>query len=270
MVIVFKGKEKHYMDGFLQTNLDTAKKKIEEDWDMVFIVDGMERSGKSTIAMQIAHYCDPTLTIDRIVFTPKELRKAIIDSEPFQAIVYDEAYTGLSSRATMSLINRTLVTMMAEIGQKNLFILVVMPCFFDLDKYIALFRSRVLIHVYTKNFQRGYFNFYNVDRKKTLYMFGKKYYNYSKPKPNFRGRFTNHYVVDEIKYRYKKRHSLIDREKKQEEEEKYREIQNQLFDRLMHLDKIPHSIRMQILSMPQSTYFNKLKQWKEQDQLDDI
>src|SRR3990167_8074395 len=156
-----------YIDGYLKQNLDTAKEVIRKDWDMVFCYDGAEGSGKSRKAIQDAYYCDPTLTMDRIVFTPYLFRKVVINSKPFQAVVYDEAYTGLSSRATMSLINRTLISMLAEIRQKNLFVFVVMPTFFDLDKYVALWRSRYLIHIYTQGqFERGYFTFYNVDKKK--------------------------------------------------------------------------------------------------------
>jgi hypothetical protein len=254
-----------YMDGYLNKNLNSAKDVIRRDWDMIFVVDGSEGSGKSVLTQQMAYFVDPSLTTENIVFTPTELRKRIIEAKPYQAIVYDEAYTGLSSRATMSLINRTLISMLAEIRQRNLFIFVVMPCFFDLDKYVALWRSRALIHVYTgENFQRGFFSFYNVDRKKDLYIKGKKFYSYSQPKPNFIGRFTNHYTVDEKQYKKKKKESLIDREKKKEEREQYLEIQNAMFERLAEMtDDIPHKIKMKILAMPESTYFRKLKQYQE-------
>jgi len=105
----------------------------------------------------------------------------------------------------MSDINKTLVSMLAEIRQKNLFVFIVMPTFFDLDKYAAIWRSRGLIHVYTdKGYGRGYFAYYNKDKKKTLYILGKKFYDYKKPTPSFRGRFTNYYVVDEAEYRNRK------------------------------------------------------------------
>jgi len=252
------------IDGYLKTNLDTAKKVIKKDWDMVFLYDGYEGSGKSVKAQQDAFYCDPSFCIERIAFTPKEFRDAIQIAEPYQAVVYDEAYTGLSSRATMTNVNRALVQMLAEIRQKNLFVFVVMPTFFDLDKYVALWRSRALIHVYTKDFQRGFFAFYNIDLKKSLYINGKKFYSYAKPRPNFIGRFTNHYVVDEKEYRNKKRNSLVNREQKNIQAEQEKELQDLLFERIMVLDeKHPHTIRMEILGLPQSTYFYKLKQWKE-------
>jgi hypothetical protein len=206
--------EQYYMDGYLKTAYDRAKDIIKEDWDFVFLIDGSEGGGKSVIAQQGATYCDPTFNIERITFTPEEFKNAIIGASKYQSVVYDEAYTGLSSRGAMTDINRTLVSMLAEIRQKNLFVFIVMPTFFDLDRYAAIWRSRALIHVYTDDdFKRGYFAFFNVDRKKSLYLLGKKLYSYGTPKANFIGRFTNHYTVDEVAYRKKKLDSLTARKK---------------------------------------------------------
>jgi len=234
----------------------------------------VHNSGKSVFAMQLAKYVDSTFTIDRIVFTPRGLRQAIIDAKQYQAVVYDEGYTGLSSRATMSLINRTLISMLAEIRQRNLFVFVVMPCFFDLDKYVALWRSRALIHVYTsKDFKRGFFAFYNVDTKKFLYITGKKFYTYGKPRPNFIGRFTNHYTVDEAEYRKKKKHSLLDREKKRDEQEKRKELEDEVFNRIMSYaeeskDKIPHKLRAAMMGISESYYWIKAKRWREAQEIE--
>jgi len=43
---------------------------------------------------------------------------------------------------------------------------------------------------------------------KSLYINGKKFYSYYRPKPNFNSRFTNFYAVDEVAYRKKKLDSL--------------------------------------------------------------
>lgn len=259
--------KKFYIDGYLKGNLDIARKVIKKDWDMLFIYDGAEGSGKSVKAMQDAFYCDPTLTIDRITFTPTEFRKAIINAKPYQSIIYDEAYTGLSSRATMSLINRTLISMLAEIRQKNLFVFVVLPCFFDLDKYVALWRSRALIHVYTGDgFERGRFAFYNSDRKKNLFVLGKKFYSYSKPSPNFLGRFTNFYPIDEEEYRKKKKESLINREKLRENEEIKIELENAMFERVVETAGITNDTKMKILGLPRATYYWKLRQFNQKNE----
>lgn len=208
MVKVKPNQIEYYMDGYLQKNLDASKKLNRKDWDSVFIVDGSEGSGKSTIALQAATYCDPKFTEDRVCFKPDKFKEAIINATEYQSVVYDEAFTGLSSRSTMGRVNRMLVSMLAEIRQKKLFVFIVAPTFFDMDKYVALWRSRALIHVYTNNMQRGFFRFYNYNRKKGLYLNGKKFYSYNKPGPNFIGKFYSVLPIDEQSYRKKKYEAL--------------------------------------------------------------
>lgn len=257
-----------WMDGYLKGILDKIKVSVTKDMDLIILVDGPERAGKSTLAQQCAAYCDPTFNISRICFTPDEFRKAVMAAEPGQAIVYDEAYTGLNSRGTMSVINRALVSLLAEIGQKNLIIFVAMPTFFDLDKYVAIWRSKVLLHVYTgDNFERGYFAAYNDTTKKYLYIEGKKFYEYKgRVKPNFFGRFPNRYTVDETAYRQKKTDSLSGRAKQQEEAAKRRELEAALLERVMMLgDKVTHKIKMEMLGMSAATYYRRLNEWREEN-----
>jgi len=214
MVIVYENTEdKFYMDGILKKNLDIAKDIIHKDWDMVFLVDGYEGTGKSVFIQQVAKYCDESFCLDRITFTPKQFTTTVKTAKAYQAVIYDEAYGGLSSKSAMRAVNQAIVKMMTEIRQKNLFIFIVLPTFFDVVKYIALWRSRALIHIYhAKGFERGYFAFYNIDAKKTLYVTGKKYYSYSKSivAPNFFGRFTNHHVVNHDEYKAKKYKSTVE------------------------------------------------------------
>ena len=259
---------KFSMDGYLHSNLKIAKDVIKKDWDMVFVIDGAEGSGKSVLAMQCGWFCDNSLNIERIVFTPNEFRKAVSDAKPYQAVVYDEAYTGLSSRATMSLINRTLIKMLAEIRQKNLFIFVVMPTYFDLDKYVALWRSRALLHVYTaKHFERGYFSFFNAERKKNLYVKGKKFYRYGVVPDNFHGRFPNYFIVNEKEYRKKKSNALLVREKKAEEEVIMQYAKNRLIINFIEMDekfksKCPNYVFAKLLGISEQWLYIKMKQYE--------
>lgn len=198
----------YYMNELLKSNLDVAKKVIEEDWDMCILCDGTEGGGKSVLMQQCAYYCDPTFDLSKICFTPDEFRNKVLNAKRYEAVIFDEAYAGLSSRSTMSATNKILVDMMTEIRQKNLFIFIVLPTFFDLDKYVALWRSRCLIHVYHDNFKRGFFDFYSYGKKKDLYVLGKKYYNYRATAPDFKGRFTDFYPVNKEEYKAKKLASL--------------------------------------------------------------
>jgi hypothetical protein len=258
--------QEYYMDGYLKQNLDIARKVIKKDWDMVFLVDGTEGGGKSTIGQQGAYYCDETFNIEDIAFTAKQFESKVLGASQYKSIVYDEAYQGLSARDTMSNINKALIKMLAEIRQKNLFIFIIMPTFFDLDRYAAIWRSRALIHIYTgDNFERGYFGFYNSDKKKMLYIQGKKFYDYRQPSPNFIGRFTSFYTVDEKEYRKRKleslHHKTDEAEDKKGEEQSFTE---QLFLYLQNPEfKFTHLERMNILRMPESTYYWHYKKYKK-------
>jgi len=265
MVKVFEGTpQEYYMDGYLQSAFDLAKKKIKDDWDFCFVYDGVEGCGKSVKAMQDAFYCDQTLCFARYAFSPFQFRRAVRDAKQYQAVVYDEAHSGLNSRAAMSMINRSLVSMLTEIRQKNLFVFIILPSFFDLDKYVALWRSRALIHVYTRErFERGSFAFYNVDRKKLLYLKGKKLYEYRAAKPNFVGKFTNHYPLDQAEYRAKKYEALIKRERAQDDVELQKAVHEMFYLKVMNAENMTHKQKMTILEIPESTYFYKLRQFKE-------
>lgn len=265
--MVFEGTPQQYsMDGYLKSNLDIAKENIKKDLDMIFVVDGGEGSGKSVLTMQCAFYCDPDPELaNRICFTPAQFRQAIMKAEKYQAVIYDEAHSGLNSRAAMTMVNRTLVSMLTEIRQKNLFVFIVLPTFFDVDRYVALWRSRALIHVYfNKGFERGYLAFYNSKSKKLLYLKGKKLYQYGVQKPDFIGRFPNFYPLNESQYRKLKADALHRRERSYEEAETAKLFGQWLWEKLQALDdRLTHSQRMMILDMTEPTYYRRLKQWKE-------
>lgn len=268
MSLVFEGTEQQYMidTRTKEKILDVAKKVIKKDWDFIFCIDGRERSGKSTLAIQLAFYCDPTLDLSRIVFSAREFEKAVLNSKPFQAIIYDEAYTGMYSRSSMTLINKALNTMIAEIGQKNLFIFIVMPAFHDLDKQIAIWRTSALFHVYTKDFTRGRYGVYTYKQKKSLYILGKKFYSYRDPKPLYLARFGAHMPINETAYRAKKREALSIRENKREATIDMSKVNDILFQRLVGLgDKLTHTVKIEMLGIPPSTYYYKLKQWRENE-----
>ncbi len=213
---------KFYLDERLQNRLDRIKKDLKQnDKDCFIAVDGNEGSGKSTLALQIGKYVDPTLNLSRVVFTAEGFREAILKAKKGQCVIFDEAFTGLSSRASLSGVNRTLVSLMMQIRQKNLFVIMVLPTFFLLDKYVALFRSRALVHVYECSGKRGYFKVYNQRKKKLLYLLGKATYSYSGAKwkivTSFKGRFYGVFALGDKdkdeKYRTKKLKALEQTEK---------------------------------------------------------
>lgn len=183
----------------------------QKDKDCVIAIDGKEGSGKSTLGLQWCKYIDNSFNLSRVVFTPEEFRTAVYDAKPKQAIMFDEAFTGFSSRAALSGVNRTLISLMMQIRQKNLFIVIILPTVFLLDKYISIFRTRVLVHVYESNGRRGFFKVYSSKKKKKLILHkDAKTYSYgfnSKKKGRFYGVFALG-EENEKKYRKKKEDAL--------------------------------------------------------------
>lgn len=264
MVKVFEGTDReYYMDGYLKSNLDVALKVNKDDWDFLWIVDGKERSGKSVFAQQLGGYVYPLFSIDCITFTPEQFEKRIKECEPNSVVIYDEAFGGLNSRGSMSKVNRSIVKMLTEIGFKNLFIIIVLPSLFILERYVTLFRARALFHIYTSDdLSRGFFSAYNDESTKRLYLLGKKLMDYKFVKPDFRGRFTNRWMVDKAVYNRKK---AMAQEVKNVVDKDDGEVNDLFFDKLMSNPELSHSERIRALGIPESTYFWKLRHYKNEN-----
>lgn len=206
-----KNPVEYAMDVRLKDNLELTVKDVlsKKDKDCFICVDGAEGSGKSTLALQIGRFVDPSLNLNRVVFDAESFREAVFKAKKNQCIIFDEAFNGLSSRSALSAMNRVLVGLMMQMRQKNLFIIMVLPTFFLLERYAAIFRTKALIHVYEVNGNRGYFRVYNKKLKKTLYLIGKKDYSYNHKsvRTKFYGRFYGKFALgdDKIENLYRKK-----------------------------------------------------------------
>lgn len=208
----------YFLEDPVKANLDlkVIPALQKRDKDYIICIDGKEGSGKSTLALQLGRYIDPDLDLSRVVFSADEFKQAVFKAKKGQVIIYDEAFTGLSSRSSLSGINRYLVSMMMQMRQKNLCVILVLPTFFLLDRYAALFRSRILIHVYENKGRRGYYRIYNTKKKTQLWFAGKKDYIYrirTTNRAHFYGVFALGKEEQEERYREKKSRALEDTEK---------------------------------------------------------
>lgn len=206
------------VDSRLAWNLNLWRNAVlEQDIDCCLFIDGKEGSGKSILAQQIAAILDINhrITLDRICFTPEEVGNAIQNLPKGSAIVYDEAQRGFNRRNSMSNDNVMLMNLLAECRQKNLFLVIVMPSFYNADMVAAVWRTRLLVHVSydwdltkpNKPLVRGFARFYSERGKKLLYCntFNRKFFNYPYLKDDcFDFHFPHHYCVDEEAYRAKK------------------------------------------------------------------
>lgn len=203
MVVFELGKHHFFIDGYLKSNLDALIKNVKKKYDAFIVITGKEGYGKSSLAAQIALYCDNTFSLDRCCFTDEQFAEATEKAEKFQAVVFDETMGYLSSRGAMSKFNRRLIKIMSEMRSKQLFVILCIPNFFELDRYPAIHRTTGLIHIY----KRSFFGSYDYPTKKKLYLMGKRIYSYTTP-PNFRGRFAKYFVYDEEEYEKKKQAAI--------------------------------------------------------------
>jgi len=214
VVLTTKEGKNYYVDDrlyikFIKNVIKTINKKDE---DFVLVVDGKERSGKSVFAMQMAKSIDPSFCLDRLCFSADDFEEKIKNASKGQAVVLDEAYRHLSSSGALSEVNRLLKSLMMEMGQKNLFVIIVLPTFYLLDRYVAIWRAKALINIYKTKKTKGCWKLYNGKKITRLYNNPKNRtsYNYDKVKTFFKGRFYNQYVLNEEEYRLKKEKNFKD------------------------------------------------------------
>lgn len=198
-----------YIDGILKDNLDTIKTYPKKNMDAVLVVDGRVGFGKSTLATTtLAAYLDSTkegFSLDKIAWTPTEYRDLVRTLPEGSALVFDEVFGWLNTRASLSKTNRMLNQILSEQRLKKLFVIMCLPSIFDLDKFVAMHRSTCLLYCY----KRGRFAFFDYRKKKTLIIMGKKYYSYHTPAANFTGCFTINPVLDWNEYEERKQRSLF-------------------------------------------------------------
>lgn len=202
-----------YLDGYLKSKLDNVRKILKKLWDAVILIDGKERSGKSTLAMTIAHYLSDSKFNEQWICSGFQDAKDKISNCPNgSTLILDEGSLVFNSKDAIRRENVILQKILDVVGQKNLTLIVVLPSFFDLNKNIACRRSRFLLHVYTdEELNRGYFAYYGEKSKNLLYELGKKNFgSYSKPSSEFQGKFTNFQPEYLDKYLEIKKASLME------------------------------------------------------------
>ena len=246
-----------YIAKIIKKQLKLAKKKvIETDQDRVYLITGNEGSGKSTLAIQLSYYLDKTFNLNNIVFNSKTFSERIRNANKYSVIVFDEAFNGLSSRGVLSAENKRIIRLLQECRQRNLFIFIVLPSIFLLEKYVALFRSHGLFHcsISKKNYKNRYFKVYNRQNKQLLYILGKKLMSYSKPyiplMHTFRGAYPP--TIDKEEYDKKKLEAFQEDKEKEKTVNDTWKIQRDILIAMTH--KL-HNVKYSEMSK----WFNKYK-----------
>lgn len=216
-----------YINETLSENIKLLAKNIKKDMTYLGIITSSTLevgTGKSVFAQQISeayleyvrqfHDIDNRLTMNNLVFRPQDIIERSFEVPRYSVIICDE----WEDSHYWSELGTTLRQFFRKCRQLNLFIIVIIPNFFQLPMSYAISRSVFLVDVrFTGEFDRGYFSFYNFKKKKNLYIRGKKTQDYDSIKPNFTGRFVDGYVVDREQYLKEKMNDLLAQEEKEKQ-----------------------------------------------------
>lgn len=199
-----------YIDNYLYDNLKLMAGQIVKDMTFLGVIFSSTLevgTGKSVFATQIGevwaelikemHGKECPFTTNNVVWRAKELIDRSFDVPKYSMILLDE----WEDAHYWSELGITLRTFFRKCRQQNLFILMIIPNFFQLPMSYAIGRSIFAIDVYFgKGFSRGNFKFYGFKSKRRLFLNGKKFHNYNAQASDFDGRFFDGYGVPREDY----------------------------------------------------------------------
>lgn len=202
-------KDKLRIEDITIENLDRVRHSvIRGGWDYVAIVSGLPGVGKSTFAHQICKYLDPTFDVDRICFTAKDFKEKTSTGVKGQAFMLDESFADMNSSLSKDPEFVSIINHLQLIRQKHLFLILVLPDFFSLQKTVAIFRSSHLFVVYSDSYERGSYAVFDRGAKRELYIRGKQFINYQAWKPNYRSNYSDGWFIDYDTYEARKNQHL--------------------------------------------------------------
>lgn len=268
-----RGKRTFKFHQLLANNLDKIVEQQEQDWDFKQLVsgDGMTRTGKSTLAFQMALYQDSTFADnwkDRIIFDGQKLIETAYKCGKKKVLVYDEAREGLDSKKQMEKYTQNLLDFFSQCGNLNHIVIIVLPEFFELPKTIAITQSIFLVNCYAEGFKRGYFEFHNRKSKRYLYIKGQKFLDYKSQTPSWKGTFTKYVPFDKAEYEELKSKTLQQIKKKEnvshiKEQQQTEKIRVKiLIKHMMKQLKIKPAFIGELLGIARTTVYGYLKEDK--------
>ena len=203
--IQYEGFPEFGMDGYLHANLKDARDIVEnKNQSLIIINDGKTGLGKTTLSFQEAVFLsrgDPTkFNLNHVLFDPEPSFEKVANSEKGCVWIFDESVI-FNSRSAMSQYNKSMLLLLSTIRSKQIYVILNIPSFFDLDRGITMDKANVLIHLYGNHFgDRGKFMVFDDKRMKNLFLFGKKTYSYGGVKSNFFGSFGAKFMLDSFLY----------------------------------------------------------------------
>lgn len=174
----------------LKRNLDNVRRLLRKDTDMVWLIYGGNRTGKSTLSLQITRYVqkgedEGDLDPSHFLFSDEDFVEAMESAENYDARHIDEMSLLFHKRDGMNTEQKDRNKMMKTYAKKNQFFIGCDNNFYNIDQEFISDKVDAVIHVP----KRGRFEFYS---KAKVAKFKKGADNTPEtPQPDFKGRFPD-------------------------------------------------------------------------------
>ncbi len=196
-----------YLDGFLKADYDFIRDRVLNHNDFfLLIIDGKPGTGKSTLGVQSSCYLNQKTTIKSIAFDLEQFEESLVKAKEGGVVLLDESFE-LNVRSSQSRANMRILSLLQQMREKKVFIILIIPCVYDLDKNVILSLCDLFIHTYREPFgRRGNYNIYDSEGLKKLWLFARqgRHYSYKITRPIYKGRFSKVFPLDYKAYRKKK------------------------------------------------------------------
>ena len=210
----------YQMEGFIIEKMDLAIKRVmDRKLDAVFLIDGDEGFGKSSLSILLGYYAayktGREFNLNNVFFDPKEFIK-FVNSTKQQVVIWDEAALGGLASNWQNKVQQMLIQTLMTCRFRRHIIIFNCPKFYRLNLYFVADRAAGLFHVYSDDgINAGRLAFYKKDVLENMMT----YYSTKRRKPYkiFYNKWLRGHFIDAFKL------NIIDEDEYDTKKEKYTE-----------------------------------------------
>jgi hypothetical protein len=161
---LFKGVEiiaGDYGSEYLEMVVSYIRNRRNNLFDSLVMITGAERTGKSTIALQLARRLDPDFPLSSVCFKIGDFSKCINEAPDGSVIIFDESGFDMFNQEWWADFQKELIKKLLVIGVKQLVLILCVPHRMEINKKLRERRVAFWINVFTKGdgYVRGHATF---------------------------------------------------------------------------------------------------------------
>ena len=161
---LFKGVEiiaGDYGPEYMDMIVSYIKNRRNNLFDSLVMITGAERTGKSTVALQLAKRLDPDFPITSVCFKIADFSKRINEAPDGSVIIFDESGFDMFNQEWWADFQKELIKKLLVIGVKQLVLLLCVPHRMEINKKLRERRVAFWVNVFTRGegYARGHATF---------------------------------------------------------------------------------------------------------------